>query len=135
MRLNTSPAGRLRKKSGFTVIEVIAVLVIMGVLAAVSVVNFFDLQKDVAIVVLKNARAELNARERIAWAKYKTGSMSWEDLSDPDTITGGAAGFGDYRVQGGLLMAPDKFSMTVDIARSSPTISDPGIWKLGEFHQ
>ena len=37
--------GHLGNKAGFTLIEVIAVLVILGILAAVEVPKFFDMQE------------------------------------------------------------------------------------------
>jgi len=97
-------------------------------------VKYLDLQDSVAKATLKAARTELDFRENIAWAKYKTGRMTWECLLDPTNITGGSAGFGDYYVEDGELKAPDKFTMTVDVARNPPLQSRPGSWTLGGYH-
>ncbi|WP_353119866.1 prepilin-type N-terminal cleavage/methylation domain-containing protein [Nitratidesulfovibrio sp.] len=58
-----------KKEAGFTLIEIIAVLVILGVLAAVAVPKYFDLQENARQSAVDAAAAELQARLNQSFAQ------------------------------------------------------------------
>jgi prepilin-type N-terminal cleavage/methylation domain-containing protein len=60
----------LRNEEGFTLIEIIAVIIIMGILAAVAVPKFFSMQEDAKIAALNGGLSEAIARFNHAYAKY-----------------------------------------------------------------
>jgi MSHA pilin protein MshA len=62
--------GLLRNEEGFTLIEIIAVIIIMGILAAVAVPKFFSMQEDAKIAALNGGLSEAIARFNHAYAKY-----------------------------------------------------------------
>ncbi|HEX7416102.1 MAG TPA: prepilin-type N-terminal cleavage/methylation domain-containing protein [Smithellaceae bacterium] len=60
----------LRNEKGFTLIEIIAVLVILGILAAVAVPRYLDLMGQARQLAAQGAIAEVKGRLSSAQAKY-----------------------------------------------------------------
>ena len=60
----------LKNEKGFTLIEIIAVIIIMGILAAVAVPKFFSMQEDAKQAALNGALSEAAARFNHAFSKY-----------------------------------------------------------------
>ena len=60
----------LRNEKGFTLIEIIAVLVLLGILAAVAVPKYLDVSSQARILAAQGAIAEIKGRLSSAQAKY-----------------------------------------------------------------
>lgn len=67
----------LADPAGFTLIEIIAVLVILGVLAGVAVPRFIDVAASADRRSLDLGIAELNQRESLVWANIKLSDNGW----------------------------------------------------------
>ena len=59
-----------KNEEGFTLIEIIAVIIIMGILAAVAVPKFFSMQEDAKKAALNGALSEAAARFNHAYARF-----------------------------------------------------------------
>ena len=66
-----------KNKQGFTLIEIMAVLVIMGVMASVAVSKINDISGTAELHALETGIAELNAREMLYWTNAKFAPGGW----------------------------------------------------------
>ncbi len=69
----------LKNKKGFTLIEILAVLVIMGVMGSVAVSKINDISGTAEFRALETGIAELNGREMLYWTNAKFAPGGWSD--------------------------------------------------------
>ena len=86
------------KQQGFTLIELVMVIVILGILAATALPKFVDMTKSARISTLKGLEGAIQGAKSITRAAYLIAPAATVTLSDTTTVavvnTSGAANAG-----------------------------------------
>ena len=120
----------LRGAKGFSLLEIMAVLVIMGTMFSITI-NKFDILSDTAsLTALKLGMRELNTRETMVWSQIKLSDEGWKNdgaiFNAVDKQIGQGYGWNPVAdVTGGKLHYK---AQSVDLNRNASTSKSGGAW-------
>lgn len=119
-------------ESGFTLIEIIVVLILLSILAVFSVPKFIDLGENAKIKAFEAAVAELNGREKLVWLDIKNSTNGWIDdatlFAQMDYDLGSSYRWkSSAEIDGGKLYFQNE---EAKLDRSPSTEISPATWKM-----
>ncbi len=118
-------------QSGFTLIEIMVVLLILGVLAGIVQYKLIDLEDSAENRAIEVGIMELNAREKLTWVDFKFSVSGWTNdnavFAAMDLNLGaGYSWIAGPAHSGGTLQFKSK---SVVLVRTSSTDLSAGGWK------
>ena len=117
-------------RKGFTLIELMAVMVIMGVMVSVAIKKFDLLSDNASIIAIEAGIRELKLRESVTWFKIKLSDTGY--TNDVDVYNAIDKNLGQEYIwnlgpdiSGGRLHFQ---SQSVNLSRAQSTLNSPGSW-------
>jgi prepilin-type N-terminal cleavage/methylation domain-containing protein len=117
---------------GFTLLEIIAVMVILSILAAIAVPKYVSLDESARQRAIDAGISELNGRETLTWSNEKISASGWISdektfgIVDPNLGTDYEWGTDEPKPTGGTLTFKD--SAPIPLSRTESTKEKPGSW-------
>ena len=121
---------QIRNQKGFTLIELMSVLIIMSVIFSVAIKRYDMLSDSASITAIQAGIRELNTKDALAWIDMKLSDTGW--TSDVDVYNAVdknlGAGYGwnpGPAITGGTLYYK---SQSVALVRTPSTSKSTGEW-------
>jgi MSHA pilin protein MshA len=120
----------LWNQGGFTLIEIIAVLILLGVLSSFAIPRYIDLEANSKQKAIESGIAELNGRENLTWTDQILSTTGYDDdqkvidTMDCNLGVGYTWTVGPNKTGGTLEFK----GVSVNLTRNPSIASQPAVW-------
>ncbi len=120
----------LQNQKGFTLVEIIVVLIILSVLASMAVPRYIDLEDSAKQRAIDAAISELNSQESLVWTNQKISDTGYDDDQKVlDAFDYNLASHYAWTVPPDKLGGTFEFKgLSVAINRTPSTVAQPAAW-------
>jgi prepilin-type N-terminal cleavage/methylation domain-containing protein len=121
----------MRNQKGFTLIEMISIMIILGVLGSVGVKKYDNFTHTATETILATAVHELNVREKLIWLDMKISIDGYTNDADVyaalDTNVGSRLKWNPGpNIGGGALHCE---TASIALTRTTSSITEPAKWQ------
>jgi MSHA pilin protein MshA len=115
----------MKKQSGFTLIELVMVIVILGILAAAALPKFVNLKDEAQLAALKGVAGSISSGNTINYAVKSLNSASGIAIADCSAAGGLLEGGlpANYAITGAAITAGTTATCTLSTSGVTPTVS------------
>ena len=119
------------QERGFTIVEIISVLIILGILGVLALPDFLHIQEHIRLKMVENVIKDLNRREYMFWSTHSGSSGDHDDTAvfnsvDPENL-GAKFSWSSGPNESGIstiAFGP----VAVNLRRTPSTVGDSGYW-------
>lgn len=119
------------RAAGFSLIELIAVLAIVCIIASMALPKFLNLEENAGKAVFGGAVSELNARESLTWSDVKLSPTGWVD--DASVFSRTELGLGGFEWAPGVTAGGGELryrSRSALLRRTASSDVNSGRWSM-----